>query len=551
MKIALAQLNYIIGDFDNNTAKIILAIRRARQDKAALIIFSELAICGYPPLDLLEHKHFIELCRKSIQQVASECHGIAAVIGGPALNQEHQGKNLFNAAYFLANGEIKQIIHKTLLPTYDIFDEYRYFEQNREFSLLKFKGYNIAVTICEDLWFNQPILTGFGKGYLYSVCPMDEFVKLCPDFVINIAASPFSYVHENIKKKILTDNAIKYNLPVFYVNQTGAQTELIFDGGSMAVNARGDIINRMKLFEEDFAIISLDDVQLSEVDNKETSSVDHIPLIHDALVLGIHDYFDKTGFRSAVVGLSGGIDSAVTLVLACRALGSQNLMAILMPSKYSSDHSVTDAITLARNLGVEYQVVSIQQIFDDFMDSLQPVFKEFPQGLTEENIQARIRGNLLMAVSNSFGSILLNTSNKSEAAVGYGTLYGDMSGGLSVLGDVYKTDVYQLAAYINRKQEIIPRNTIAKAPSAELRPDQKDSDSLPDYSILDKILFQYIEMKQSVPEIIALGIESDVVEKTIKLVNQNEYKRYQAPPVLRVSSKAFGFGRRMPLVAKY
>ncbi|MBN2481085.1 MAG: NAD+ synthase [Bacteroidales bacterium] len=551
MKIALAQLNYTIGAFEENTARIILAIRRARQEKAVLVVFSELAICGYPPLDLLEHKHFIELCEKSVQQIAAECHGIAAIIGGPSVNPAHQGKNLFNTAYFLAHGTVKQLIHKTLLPTYDIFDEYRYFEQNREFSLVKYKGYNIAVTVCEDLWYDQPILTGFGKSNLYSVCPMDELVKLCPDFVVNIAASPFSYVHERVKRQILTDIAKKYKLPVLYVNQTGAQTELIFDGGSMVINSHGVMVNRMKLFEEDFSIITLDELRSSPGHDEEANAIDHIPLIHDALVLGIKDYFSKTGFCSAVVGLSGGIDSAVTLVLACRALGVQNLTAVLLPSQYSSDHSVTDAIALARNLDVEFHLISIQKLFEDFLDALQPVFGELPWGLTEENIQARIRGNLLMAFANKLGNILLNTSNKSEAAVGYGTLYGDMSGGLSVLGDVYKADVYRLAQYINRQKEIIPHSTIVKPPSAELRPGQKDSDSLPEYDILDKILFHYIEMKRSVHDIIDMGIDGRVVEKTIELVNKNEYKRYQAPPVLRVSSKAFGFGRRMPLAARY
>ncbi|MBN1158809.1 MAG: NAD+ synthase [Bacteroidales bacterium] len=551
MKIALAQLNYTIGDFDENTAKIILAIRRARQEKAVLVIFSELAVCGYPPLDLLEHKHFIELSEISIKQIASECHGIAAIVGGPSLNPAQQGKNLFNTAYFLAHGMVRQLIHKTLLPTYDIFDEYRYFEQNREFSLVQYKGFNIGVTVCEDLWYDQPILSDFGKSNLYSLCPMDELIGLCPDFIVNIAASPFSYVHEKVKRQILTDNAKKYKLPVLYVNQTGAQTELIFEGGSMVIGSHGEIVNRLQLFEEDFSVVALDDLRSSEGHHEVRFSGDHIPLIHDALVLGIKDYFGKTGFSSAVVGLSGGIDSAVTLVLACRALSNQNLTAVLMPSEYSSEHSVTDAIALARNLGVEYHLIPIQKLFEDFRDALQPVFGEPPWGMTEENIQARIRGNLLMSVANKLGNILLNTSNKSEAAVGYGTLYGDMSGGLSVLGDVYKTDVYRLAQYINREKEIIPHSTMVKPPSAELRPDQKDSDSLPEYEVLDKILFNYIEMKQSVPAIIAMGMDESLTYRTVKLVNKNEYKRYQAPPVLRISSKAFGFGRRMPLTAKY
>ncbi len=444
----------------------------------------------------------------------------------------------------------KRCFNKTLLPTYDIFDEYRYFEQNTDFSLIQYKGYNIAVTICEDLWFRQPILTGFGKDRLYSVCPMDKLSALCPDFVINLSASPFSYNQGKIKSEILIDNARQYKLPIYYVNQIGAHAELIFDGGSMAVDARGEI-KRMKLFEEDFQVVDTEATSEGEGFSVYIAEDDDVELIHHALVLGIRDYFGKMGLKSGVLGLSGGIDSAVTLALASEALGASSMRVLLMPSQYSSDHSVTDAVKLAEKLGVRYDVVDIRSIYSAFTESLSDLFKGRQPDLSEENIQARIRGNLLMAVSNKFGNILLNTSNKSEAAVGYGTLYGDMSGGLSVLGDVYKTDVYRLAAYINRNEEIIPLNTITKPPSAELRPDQKDSDSLPEYDILDKILFNYIELKKSATEIIELGIDEQVVVKTIKMVNQNEYKRYQTPPILRISSKAFGSGRMMPLVAKY
>ena len=549
MKIALAQLNYTIGAFAENAEKMILAIRRARQEKASLVVFSELAICGYPPLDLLEYRHFIEQSRLALEQVAAECQGIAAVVGGPSLNGNSLGKNLYNSAFFMVHGRIEKIIHKTLLPTYDIFDEYRYFEQNSDFSLVQYKGFNIAVTICEDLWYKQPILTDFGKERLYSVCPMEQLSALCPDFVINISASPFSYNQGMIKSDILAGNARQYRLPIYYVNQVGAHTELIFDGGSMVVHPDGTIW-RMKQFGEDFRVV--------ETGQPETyggltqySGDNEVELIHDALVMGIRDYFAKTGLKTAVLGLSGGIDSAVTLVLAARALGPANVRVLLMPSQYSSDHSVTDALALARNLGVKYDTLGIRDIFAQFTETLAPVFMNRPADLAEENIQARIRGNLLMAVSNKFGNILLNTSNKSEAAVGYGTLYGDMSGGLSVLGDVYKTDVYRLAAYINRNGEVIPQNTITKPPSAELRPDQKDSDSLPEYDLLDKVLYNYIELKKSADEIVEHGLPRAVVEKTIRMVNLNEYKRYQTPPILRVSSKAFGSGRRMPLVAKY
>jgi len=549
MKIALAQLNYTIGAFAENTEKMILAIRRARQEKAALVVFSELAVSGYPPLDLLEYRHFIENSETSLAMVAAECQGIAAIAGGPSVNPHPQGKNLYNAAFFMAHGRIEQVIRKTLLPTYDIFDEYRYFEQNTEFNLVKYKGCNIAVTICEDLWYKQPILTGFGKDRLYSVCPMDKLAALCPDFVVNISASPFSYNQGKIKSDILIDNARHYRLPIYYVNQVGAHTELIFDGGSMVVHPDGTLW-RMKQFAEDFQVVETAGQEAYA--GFERYQGDHeVEQIHDALVMGIRDYFGKTGLKTAVLGLSGGIDSAVTLVLAVRALGAANVRVLLMPSQYSSDHSVTDAVALARNLGIKYDILGIRDIFGQFTETLAPVFMNRPPDLTEENIQARIRGNLLMAVSNKFGNILLNTSNKSEAAVGYGTLYGDMSGGLSVLGDVYKTDVYRLADYMNRNGEVIPQNTITKPPSAELRPDQKDSDSLPEYDLLDRVLFQYIELKKSAEEIVEQGLPRAVVERTIRMVNMNEYKRYQTPPILRISSKAFGSGRRMPLVAKY
>jgi len=549
MKIALAQLNYTIGDFDENAEKIIRSIRKARQEKANLVVFSELSVCGYPPLDLLEHKDFLEKCEKSVALIAAECHGIAAIVGSPSLNSESTGKKLRNSAFFLANGRVQQVFHKSLLPTYDIFDEYRYFEPNSGHEILKYKGVNIAVTICEDLWYKQPILTDFGKDRLYTENPMESIAALCPDILINIAASPYSYMQGSIKQGILAENASRYRLPLFYVNQVGAHAELIFDGGSMVVSQEG-VLYRLKQFDEDFVLF--DTTQLRDLNPLQlTEEGDRIDLVHDALVMGIRDYAAKTGFRSAILGLSGGIDSAVTLVLAARAMGVSNTRVLLMPSQYSSDHSVADAVALARNLGVRYDKISIHDVYAQFMQALDHVFRDTRPDVTEENIQARIRGNLLMAVSNKFGNLLLNTSNKSEAAVGYGTLYGDMSGGLSVLGDVYKTEVYRLADYINRDREVIPANTISKPPSAELRPDQKDTDSLPDYGVLDRILYQYIELQKPVADIVASGIHTSLVERVVRMVNQNEYKRYQTPPILRISTKAFGSGRRMPLVAKY
>lgn len=551
MKIALAQLNYHIGNFEKNTSKIIDQIEKAKKDQVDLIVFSELSVCGYPPQDLLENKTFIEQCEIAVEEIAEHSNDIAVIIGSPTLNFHQKGKKLYNSALFLTEGEVKYIQNKTLLPTYDIFDEYRYFEPNDKFNIVEYKEKKIAITICEDLWDFQPIENTFAKNQLYNVTPMDKLIEHKPDLVINIAASPFSYTKIWGRKNVFIRNAKKYKLPVFSVNQTGAQTELIFDGGSLVVNPDGTIADEMKLFDEDYRIYDLEEI----IKCKKKKTIDEDPnviaKIHDALVLGVRDYFKKMHFTNATLGLSGGIDSAVSLVIAARALGPENLRVLLLPSKYSSDHSITDAEILAKNLGVRFDIVNIQQVVDSFNDSLKTVFKGLQEGVTEENIQARARGTILMALSNKFGHILLNTSNKSEAAVGYGTLYGDMNGGLSVLGDVYKVDVYKLARYINRDSEIIPENTIVKPPSAELRPEQKDSDSLPDYDILDKILFEYIELQKTLEEIVEGGWDKSLVERIIKLVDSNEYKRYQAPPILRISSKAFGAGRRMPLVAKY
>ena len=509
----------------------------------------ELSVCGYIPQDLLEQKDFIDRCYEAVKNIALSCHKITAIVGAPSINKDNKGKKLYNSAFVLADGKIQSVFNKTLLPTYDIFDEYRYFEPNSEFRLLDIKNKKIAITICEDLWDEQNFDYEFAQGKLYKTSPMEKLSALKPDFIINIAASPFSYNQDDARKNILLQNAKKYKCPIFYVNQVGAQTELIFDGGSMIVNSSGTIDKQMKFFEEDFTIINTEDAEKSA--EKEISLKPDIEKIYNALILGIKDYFAKSGFKYATLGLSGGIDSALTLVLAVRALGNENVRVLLMPSKYSSDHSIDDALQLAHKLEVRYDVINIQNSVDAIEQAMVPVFLGRKADLTEENIQARIRGVLLMAVSNKFGNILLNTSNKSEAATGYGTLYGDMCGGLSVLGDVYKTDVYKMAKFINKEEEIIPWNTITKPPSAELRPDQKDSDFLPEYDMLDKILFNYIEMKKSHSEIVNMGFDDAVVKKVLRLVNINEYKRFQAPPILRVSSKAFGFGRRMPIVARF
>ncbi|MBC8489281.1 MAG: NAD+ synthase, partial [Bacteroidetes bacterium] len=543
MRIALAQINYHIGNFENNEKKVIDAIHKAKEQKADLIVFAELAICGYPPRDFLEFEDFINKCNAAIERIAKECTGIAAIIGSPSENPEVKGKDLYNTAFFLSEGKVISKHFKTLLPNYDIFDEYRYFEPNNIFKTVDYKGQRLAITICEDLW-------NIGDDLLYRGNPMDELFKQNPDIIINIAASPFAYDQAEKRKEILSQNVKKYKLPLIYVNHVGAQTELLFDGGCMIINSNGLIADELDYFKEDFMVYDLERIEeiTSPVIKEKPSK---IALIHDALVMGIKNYFQKLGFKKAILGLSGGIDSAVTIVLAAEALGSENIRAVMLPSRFSTGHSLKDAVGLTKNLNIPYDVIAIEEAFKSFESALKPYFKDLPFNIAEENIQARVRGVILMALSNKFGYILLNTSNKSEAAVGYGTLYGDMNGGLSVLGDVYKTEVFDLARYINREKEIIPKNTITKPPSAELRPDQKDSDSLPNYDILDKILYQYIELRRGPNELTEMGFDEAVVRKTLKLVNTSEYKRHQTPPILRVSPKAFGMGRRMPIVAKY
>ncbi len=548
MKIALAQINTHIGNFDANISIILQNIERAKREGVELIVFPELCICGYPPLDFLEFDDFISRCEKAIQQLAELCIGIAAIVGGPSRNPAIEGKNLFNSAYFLENGSIKQIIHKTLLPNYDVFDEYRYFEPNTVFDCIRYKSKKIALTICEDLW-------DIEDDKMYVRWPMEELQSQNPDLIINIAASPFSYKQAESRKRVLHQTASKYKIPLFYVNHTGAQTELIFDGGSMVLNRDGNIVCELNYFNDDYRSFELDWVNTAKsvpfsAEGFSSTEIE-TSRIHQALILGIRDYFRKMGFTQAILGLSGGVDSALVYTLAVQALGKENVLGVLLPSPYSSDHSISDSLELASRLGARTETIPIGDAFHQIQQTLASQFHGLPENLAEENMQARIRGVLLMAMSNKFGSILLNTSNKSEAAVGYGTLYGDMCGGLAVIGDVYKTQVYELCQYINRDEEIIPLNILTKAPSAELRPGQKDSDSLPDYDILDKVLFAYIEERKGPNELIELGFEKSLVDRILKLVNSNEYKRFQTPPILRVSPKAFGMGRRMPLVGKY
>jgi NAD+ synthase (glutamine-hydrolysing) len=556
MKIFLAQQNYHIGNIEQNVSKIIEAIQLAKNAAADLIVFSELSVCGYPPKDLLVFDSFINNCYNAIEKIKQYTDNIGVIIGSPAFNNTNKGKKLFNAAYFLYNKDVKAVIHKTLLPTYDVFDEYRYFEPAFEWNVIEFKGKKLAITICEDIW-------NITDTPLYRLSPMDELIKQQPNIIINLSASPFDYTQIEERKAIIKANVLKYKLPLVYCNAVGCQTEIVFDGSSLVFDKNANLIKEFAAFKEvvDFVEIADDDISANTTNNNLVINEALIPqtlneqlnldYIYNALIVGIQDYFAKMNFKKAIVGSSGGIDSAVVVALATKALGAENVHAVLMPSLYSSEHSVQDAVQLSKNLQTTYDIIPINTIYESFLSALKPVFKDLPFSIAEENIQSRVRGNLLMAISNKLGYILLNTSNKSELATGYGTLYGDMAGGLSILGDCYKLQVYALAKYINREQEIIPQNIITKPPSAELRPNQKDSDSLPDYEVLDKILYQYIEMNLNQTAIEALGFDSNLVAKILRLVNISEYKRHQFCPIIRISPKAFGVGRKMPIVGKY
>ena len=558
MKICIAQQNYHIGNFEQNTHKILCAIEEAKKQGADLILFSEMSVCGYPARDFVEFNDFIVKCYESIDAIKAAADTIGVLIGSPARNPNIKGKDLYNAAFFLYEKKIVAEIHKTLLPTYDVFDENRYFEPADDWKVILFKGKKLAITICEDIW-------NLGDNPLYRICPMDKMMDQHPDILLNLSASPFDYTHDEDRKATIKANVLKYKMPVFYCNAVGSQTEIVFDGGSFAFDKMANLCGALPMFESAMEIFECTEDGMinapiieaaARVPNKELNPLTlepalNIDQVYKALVLGVRDYFTKMGFKKAILGSSGGIDSAVTLAIACEALGKENVHAILMPSPYSTDHSINDAVQLSKNLNNTYDIIPIKEVYESFLSILKPLFKDLPFSLAEENIQSRSRGNLLMALANKFGYVLLNTSNKSELATGYGTLYGDMAGGLGVLGDCYKMQVYELAKYINRNQEFIPVNIITKAPSAELRPDQKDSDSLPAYEILDQILFQYIEKRADPAAIKALGFDAALVDKTLKMVNTNEYKRNQFCPIIRISPKAFGVGRRVPIVAKY
>jgi len=558
MKICIAQQNYHIGNFEQNTHKMLCAIEEAKKQGADLILFSEMSVCGYPARDFVEFNDFINKCYESIDTIKNAADNIGVLIGSPARNSNLKGKDLFNAAFFLYEQKIVAEVHKTLLPTYDVFDENRYFEPADEWKVVSFKGKKLAITICEDIW-------NLGDNPLYRICPMDKMIDQSPDIILNLSASPFDYTHDEDRKATIKSNVVKYKKPLFYCNAVGSQTEIVFDGGSLVFDKDANLCGALPMFESASAYFECNDdgtinapilESANRLPNKELNPKVLVPelnidQVYKALVLGVSDYFTKMGFKKAIIGSSGGIDSAVTLAIACEALGKENVHAILMPSPYSTEHSVDDAVQLSKNLNNQYDIIPIKEVYESFLKTLKPIFKELPFSLAEENIQSRSRGNILMAIANKLGYVLLNTSNKSELATGYGTLYGDMAGGLGVLGDCYKMQVYALANYINRNHEIIPQNIIDKAPSAELRPDQKDSDSLPDYSILDQVLYQYIEKRADPSAIKLLGFDEALVDRTLKMVNNNEYKRNQFCPIIRISPKAFGVGRRVPIVGKY
>jgi NAD+ synthase (glutamine-hydrolysing) len=525
-KIALAQINPSLGDLDGNTSKIIDFVRKARKQRADLVVFPELAITGYPPKDLLLKTDFITRNKKKLKEIAQETHNISAVIG----LIDMADNRIYNAAALIQNDRIVGIQHKTSLPNYDVFDEERYFQTAENSAVYSLNGLNVGITICEDIWVDNSLINGLAeKG---------------ADFIINISASPFYAGKLDIRRRLISKRAKENNIPIVYVNMVGGQDDLIFDGRSCVFNKDGTLIAQAKQFEEDLIVVGLDGKKIVTKDNI-------IQEVHDALVLGIRDYTRKNGFRKAVIGLSGGIDSAVTSVLAVKALGREKVIGVSMPSDISSKESVGDARRLARKLGIKLKVIPISDTYNSYIKTLRPEFKGTAKNVAEENIQARIRGNILMALSNKFGYLVLSTGNKSELAVGYCTLYGDMSGGLAVLSDVLKTRVYELADYINRKREVIPRGIITKEPSAELRPGQKDTDTLPPYRILDPILNAYIEENKSRDEIIRLGFKKRLVDKVIWMVDHNEYKRQQAPLGLKITPKAFGSGRRMPITNLY
>lgn len=544
MKIALGQINPTVGDFSGNSAKIIQFARQAQSAGAGLILFPELAVCGYPPRDLVERPSFVERNRTTVEQIAAETAGIAVICGMVTPAHAESGKSVMNSAALLRNGRIEFIQSKMLLPTYDVFDEMRNFAPARSQQLFDFCGKKMALTICEDAWNDK----SFWPQQLYDRDPVAEIAGKGSSILLNISSSPYTLDKRSVRHDMLRTIAREHRVPVVYVNQVGGNDSLLFDGSSVAFMPDGRLAARAKSFEEDLiyfdTITGLGDVRPAVEDELDAA--------YRALVLGTRDYVRKCGFRKVVIGLSGGVDSALVAAIATEALGRESVLGVAMPGPYSSQGSVRDAKKLAENLGIEFLALPIGETFASYKQDLSTTFQGLPEDATEENLQARIRGNLLMALSNKFGSLVLSTGNKSEMAVGYCTLYGDMAGGLAVISDVPKTMVYKLSHFVNHERELIPRATIEKPPSAELRPNQRDSDSLPEYEVLDRILKAYVEDVRS-PEEIAdhFDYPLELVRSVALKVDQNEYKRKQAPPGLKLTSKAFSVGRRFPLAQKF
>ena len=542
MKVALAQINPTVGDLAGNEAKILAAYQRGVDAGVEMVLCPELSITGYPPRDLLLKKGFITRNLETLDRLAAATGKVGLMLGFVGKNELRPGREVTNSVALLQNGKIVTMRAKTLLPTYDVFDEDRYFEPGTENLPADFNGAKIGLTICEDIWNDEDFWTE--RRYQHN--PPAELAEAGAKIVFNISASPWHFGKNKTRFEMLRSIAHKTGRPVVFCNQVGGNDELIFDGSSLVFNAGGDLIAQGKWFEEDFVVV--DTASKAAIQPVELGAEESI---YKALTLGLRDYFYKCGFKSAVLGLSGGIDSAVTACLAVAALGKENVRGVSLPSQFSSQHSLDDARVLAERLGMPYDVVPIQAAFETVKHQLQPVFAGKPEDTTEENVQARLRGVILMAFSNKFGSLLLTTGNKSEIAVGYCTLYGDMAGGLAVISDVPKTMIYRIAKWINREREIIPNSSITKPPSAELRPNQCDQDSLPPYEILDAILDLYVVNGKSMADIVAAGFDEITVRKVIRLIDLSEYKRRQAAPGLKVTTKAFGMGRRIPIAQKY
>ena len=539
----MGQINPTVGDFAGNAAKIVDFAQRAKSQGAGLILFPELSVCGYPPRDLVERASFVVHNREAAEHIATETRGMAVICGLVTPAEANTGKSVMNSAALLMDGRLAFVQSKMLLPTYDVFDEMRNFAPARSQSLFQFCGKQMALTICEDAWNDKH----FWNRRLYPFDPVEALVQGGGNFVLNISASPFWAHKRELRREMLATIARNDHVPVVFVNQVGGNDSLVFDGSSMVFDREGNVIAQAKSFEEDLVFFdpdSLDGEMHAQVEGEEAS-------IYAALVLGTRDYVRKCGFRQVIIGLSGGIDSALTASIAVDAVGAENVIGVGMPGPYSSEGSINDAQKLATNLGVRFEILRITDIFASYRATLHEVFKTYPEDVSEENIQSRIRGLLLMALSNKFGALVLSTGNKSELGVGYCTLYGDMAGGLGVINDVPKTMVYRLSRYVNSRKAVIPQASLEKPPSAELRPGQKDSDSLPPYETLDAILEDYVEESHSAEQISRdHGFDLDLVKSVIRMVERNEYKRQQAAPGIKISPKAFGYGRRFPIAAK-